>query len=76
MTIKLNNDYKLTVLKRKTADNYTLFAKVFIKALINCPMFGTSFKENTPIEDIKRWANAKINSQTNPLNELFTYFNI
>lgn len=75
MTIKLNNDYKLTVLKRKTADNYTLFASIY-KGSNKLPLFGTSFKENTPIEDIKRWANAKINSQTNPLNELFTYFNI
>ena len=74
MIIKLNGHF-ITVKTKETGDNYTIFANVF-KNNDNNPLFGTSFKEGTNKETIKQWAQMKLNTQNNPLNELFSYFNI
>jgi len=75
MTIEINKDHFVTLTGKTTGDNYTLFAQVYKKG-DKLPLFGTCFEETTATETIKTWAQMKLNTINNPLNELFTYFNL
>lgn len=57
--------YHVKLAKKNTSSNYNAFASVYIKGE-KSPLFGTSFRDGTPLDEVRAWANRgieKINDQ-------------
>lgn len=61
-TIQLNRDFIAKVKFKDTGDNYNQFVSVF-KIGEKMPIAGTAFKDIDNDDDIKNWANYKIENR-------------
>lgn len=63
-TIRLENDFKVKITVKETADNYNQFASIF-RGDEKLPLFGTCFKNSNTNEKIINWANDRIQAPHN-----------